>query len=59
MNIRQLLDDYVELLLTDWEGALRKYCSKNIFRKIKLQGAEDYLAILDSGDFSNLGKLVQ
>ena len=47
MKIRQLLDDYVELCLTDWKGALCKYCSENIVRKIKFQEAEDYFEILE------------
>ena len=47
MKIRQLLDDYVELLLADWKGALRKYYSENIVRKIKFQEAEDYFEILE------------
>ncbi len=47
MKIRQLLDDYVELLLTDWKGALCKYYSENIVRKIKFQEAEDYFEILE------------
>ena len=47
MKIRQLLDDYVELFLTDWKGALCKYYAENIVRKIKFQEAEDYFEILE------------
>ena len=47
MKIRQLLDDYVELLLADWKGALRKYYSENIVRKIKFKEAKDYFEILE------------
>ena len=41
------MDDYVELFPTDWKGALCKYYSENIVRKIKFQEAEDYFEILE------------